>query len=47
METGEFVFNDLSFQHVYNNYPAMPNGVYYWRKRKLYDIRLPDRIVQL
>ena len=42
-----FVFNDLSFQHVYNNYPAMPNGVYHWRKRKLYDIQLPDRIVQL
>jgi len=42
-----FVFNGLSFQHLYNNYPAMPNGVYYWRKRKLWDIQLPDRIVQL
>ena len=42
-----FVFNDFSFQHLYNNYPAMPNGVYYWRKRKLWDIQLPDRIVQL
>jgi hypothetical protein len=42
-----FVFSGMSFQHVYNNYPDMVNGVYYWNKGKLWDIPLPERIVSI
>ena len=42
-----FVFSNMSFQHVYNNYPDMFNGVYYWNKGKLWDIPLPERIVSI
>ena len=42
-----FVFSGMSFQHVYNNYPEMVNGVYYWNKGMLWDIPLPNRIVSL
>lgn len=46
MKLGNFVFSGMAFQHLHNNYPDMPEGVYYWPKAHLWDRPLqPDVIV--
>ena len=41
-----FVFSGLAFQHICNNYPEMPHGIYIWNKDRLWDSALqPDVIV--
>lgn len=41
-----FVFDGLAFQHVVNNYPEMPHGIYIWHRGRLWDKPLqPDVVV--
>lgn len=43
LRLANFVFDGLAFQHLYNNYPDMPHGIYKWEKGRLWDKPLqPD-----
>lgn len=40
-----FVFDGLAFQHVVNNYPEMPHGIYIWHRGRLWDKPLQGDVV--
>jgi hypothetical protein len=40
-----FVFDGLAFQHVVNNYPEMPHGIYIWHRGRLWDKPLQSDVV--
>jgi hypothetical protein len=42
-----FIFDGECFQHVANNYPEMPHGIYSWYKGKLWDKPLQSDVVIL
>ena len=42
-----FVFNHCTFQHVYNNFKGLKDGIYYWENGKLYDNPLCKDVVIL
>ena len=42
-----FVLDNEVFQHVANNYPEMPHGIYIWYKGKLWDKPLQSDVVVL
>lgn len=42
-----FVFRDLAFQHLYNNYPEMPHGIYSWNKQGLWNKPLKPDVIAL
>lgn len=42
-----FVFDGLAFQHIVNNYPEMPHGIYVWHRGKLWDRPLQSDVVIL
>jgi hypothetical protein len=42
-----FVIDRSTFQHVYNNFKGLENGVYYWEDGKLYDRQLFEDVVIL
>ena len=44
---GNFVFSRMAFQHLYNNYPLMPHGIYIWNKGKLWDIPLQPDVINI
>ena len=44
---GNFVFSRMAFQHLYNNYPLMPQGIYYWNKGKLWDTPLQSDVISI
>lgn len=40
-----FVINNMAFQHTISPFNSVPNGIYYWNDRKLWqDLLLPDVI---
>lgn len=45
IKLGNFVFDGLAFQHLYNNYPDMPHGIYVWRRGHLWDQPLKSDVV--
>jgi hypothetical protein len=45
LKLANFVFDGLAFQHLYNNYPAMPHGIYSWHRGKLWDQPLQSDVV--
>lgn len=46
LKLGNFVFDGLAFQHLYNNYPEMPHGIYSWHRGQLWGKPLqPDVVV--
>jgi hypothetical protein len=47
LKIGNFVFDRLAFQHLYNNYPAMPHGIYNWHKGNLWDKPLQSDVIIL
>jgi len=42
-----FVFPGYGFQHIINNYPAMPAGIYFWNNKKVWDIPLKDDVIEI
>lgn len=42
-----FVFDHSTFQHVYNNFKGLKDGIYYWENGKLYDNFLYEDVVVL
>lgn len=47
LKLGNFVFNGLAFQHLYNNYPAMPHGIYVWNRGHLWDQPLQPDVISI
>jgi hypothetical protein len=47
LRTANFVFDGLAFQHLYNNYPAMPHGIYSWHRGKLWDQPLQPDVISI
>lgn len=47
LNCANFVFGGMAFQHTYNNYPLMPQGVYYWNKGCLWDQPLQPDVVTI
>lgn len=47
LNCANFVFGGMAFQHTYNNYPLMPQGVYYWNKGCLWDVPLQSDVVTI
>lgn len=45
LRLANFVFDGVAFQHLYNNYPDMPHGIYVWRKGRLWDQPLKSDVV--
>lgn len=42
-----FVFENLSFQHLINKHVPLPNGIYYWHNKKIWDKPLHTEVVVL
>lgn len=42
-----FVFPGVGFQHIVNNFSAMPAGIYFWKNRKVWDIPLKDDVLEI
>ena len=47
IKRGNFVFNKMAFQHLHNNYPLMPEGVYYWSAKHLWDVPLQSDVISI
>ena len=47
IKRGNFVFNKMAFQHLHNNYPLMPEGVYYWSAKHLWDVPLQPDVISI
>ena len=47
LKCANFVFTGIAFQHTYNNYPLMPQGVYYWNKGCLWEAPLQPDVVTI
>jgi len=47
LKCANFVFGGMAFQHTYNNYPEMPQGVYYWNKGHLWEAPLQPDVVTI
>jgi hypothetical protein len=47
LNCANFVFGGMAFQHTYNNYPLMPQGVYYWNKGCLWNRPLQPDVVTI
>lgn len=47
IKRGNFVFNKMAFQHLHNNYPLMPEGVYYWSAKHLWNVPLQSDVVSI
>lgn len=47
LKCANFVFSGQAFQHTYNNYPLMPEGVYYWNKGCLWDVPLQPDVISI
>ena len=45
LRIANFVFDGLAFQHLYNNYPAMPHGIYSWHRGRLWDQPLKSDVI--
>lgn len=42
-----FVFDGVAFQHLYNNYPAMPHGIYSWHRGRLWEQPLQPDVITI
>lgn len=42
-----FVFDNYGFQHIENNFPNLPGGIYFWKNKKLWDIPLEEDVIIL
>lgn len=47
LKLGNFVFDGVAFQHLYNNYPDMPHGIYMWNNGCLWDSALQPDVVSI
>ena len=47
IKRGNFVFNKMAFQHLYNNYPLMPEGIYYWSAKHLWNVPLQSDVISI
>lgn len=47
LQLKNFVFNDTKFQHVYNNFKGLTDGIYYWNNGKLWNTPLKEDIIIL
>ena len=47
LKIGNFVFDRMAFQHLYNNYPEMPHGIYSWYRGNLWDQPLQSDVIIL
>lgn len=45
LKIANFVFDGVAFQHLYNNYPDMPHGIYSWHRGRLWDQPLKSDVV--
>ena len=45
LKLGNFVFDGMAFQHLYNNYPEMPHGIYVWHRGRLWDKPLQSDVI--
>ena len=45
LKLANFVFDGVAFQHLYNNYPAMPHGIYSWHRGRLWDQPLQSDVI--
>lgn len=45
LRIANFVFDGQAFQHLYNNYPAMPHGIYSWHRGSLWDQPLKSDVI--
>lgn len=45
LKLANFVFNDCAFQHIANNYPDMPHGIYSWTNNTLWNSPLQQDVI--